>query len=684
MKGGPQRHDRVGRGLWRVVRRVTLTRDEGHARPKVLQLACPKSRPTVDEHDITTRERAERLQGAGNLALDIESVAEPLRQGGVEVDGEVCHESGSIRARGPGSGRCDTAGVIHPRVRPASLVLLAALMWACGNPTATPAPSGSGAAAGSPTAPAAAGPSCAPATTAADRGWWQDRVFYEVFVRSFADSNGDGIGDLRGLIDRLDYLNDGDPATTDDLGVTALWLMPVAESPSYHGYDVTDYRTVEPDYGTNDDFRELVAAAKARGIDIVVDFVINHTSVEHPWFQDSREPGSAHDDWYIWSDTDPGTTSEDGRPVWHQDGDRFYYGYFWEGMPDLNLRNPDVTTELDSIARFWVDEMGAAGFRLDAARYLVEDGAQVADTTETKAWLQGFSERLKVDAADALVLGEVWAKTDIASSYVTDGALDLAFDFDLAAAMSGATTMGGGSLLRAAQNAASTAYPPGGYAAFLTNHDQDRLFDVVGRDPAKAKQAATLLLTGAGIPFLYYGEEIGLTGTKPDERIRTPMPWTGESPGYGFTTATPWEAMADDVDGTTNVAAQTDDPASLLSWYRTLIGLRAEHPALRPGGSLTPVAGSRRAIYANLRHDPATGEAVVAVSNLSGQAIPDATLTLEAGPLCGTPTATVIASTPGAPPPTIAAPVITDAGGFDTWSIGTLPANGDVIIALAP
>jgi glycosidase len=560
------------------------------------------------------------------------------------------------------------------------LVMLALLVAACGGSTATgsPAPpSGSASSAGGPS-----GPPCPTGAEApAGRGWWQDRVFYEVFVRSFADSDGDGIGDLQGLIDRLDYLNDGDPATTDDLGVTALWLMPVAESPSYHGYDVTDYRTVEADYGTNEDFLALVAAAKERGIDIVVDFVINHTSVDHPWFQDSRTPGSARDDWYVWSDEDPGTTSEDGRAVWHRDGDRYYYGYFWEGMPDLDVENPDVTAELDAIARFWVDEMGAAGFRLDAARHLIEEGSQVANTPQTFDWLRAFRERLQAGSPEALVLGEVWDSTETASSYVNDGALDLAFDFELAKAMVGATTMGGGSLVRAAQDAVSAAYPPGGYAAFLTNHDQDRVVDMVGRDVAKAKQAATLLLTGAGVPFLYYGEEIGLTGRKPDERIRTPMPWSGDGPGYGFTSGSgPWQAMADDTE-TTNVTSQTDDPASLLSWYRSLIRLRDDHAALRPAGSLTPIQGSRRAIYANLRHDAATGNAVVVVSNLSDQPVDDARLSLASGPLCGSPTASVVLGTASGE---IASPAITATGGFDDWAIGSLPANGDLVIALAP
>ena len=196
--------------------------------------------------------------------------------------------------------------------------------------------------------------------------WWSDRVFYEVFVRSFADSDGDGIGDLHGLTQRLDYLNDGDPTTTDDLGVTGLWLMPIAESPSYHGYDVVDYRAVEADYGTADNFKALVTAAHERGIAIVTDFVINHSSREHPWFQDARTAGSPHDDWYVWADEDPGIARSDGTRVWHPDGERFYYGYFWEGIrerarpdrPEAGRAHPDA----DAVAHL------AAGGRIQRCR----------------------------------------------------------------------------------------------------------------------------------------------------------------------------------------------------------------------------------------------------------------------------------------------------------------------------
>ncbi len=174
--------------------------------------------------------------------------------------------------------------------------------------------------------------------------WWNEQTFYEVFVRSFADSDGDGNGDLQGLIERLDYLNDGDPTTTGDLGVTALWLMPITQSPSYHGYDTTDYTGIEADYGTNEDFRTLIAAAHERGMKVVMDLMLNHTSSEHPWFVDATSsPDSAMRDWYLWSASDTGQQSPWGTSVWHPGGGGYYLGLFWQGMPDLNYRNDAVT-----------------------------------------------------------------------------------------------------------------------------------------------------------------------------------------------------------------------------------------------------------------------------------------------------------------------------------------------------
>jgi alpha-amylase len=566
----------------------------------------------------------------------------------------------------------------------AILAAVALLVGACGGPAESGSPSPStaptsesSAAATSPTSRACpAEPAPVPATTTR---WWHDRVFYEIFVRSFADSDGDGIGDLQGLISRLDSLNDGDPSTTDDLGVTALWLMPIDASPSYHGYDVTDYRTVEPDYGTNDDFRALVSAARERGIEIIVDLVMNHTSIDHPWFQDARSPGSVHDDWYLWADEHPGIGGPGGRPVWHADGERWYYGYFWEGMPDLNLGNDEVTAEMDAAARFWVDEMGAAGFRLDAARHLIEDGATLENTPETFAWLRGFKDRLQAPTPDALVLGEVWDAASVASRYVREGSLDLAFDFGLASQMLQAVRNGDATSLGFIQSEVSAVYPTGGYAAFLSNHDQDRVFDAVGGDPARARQAATLLLTNPGVPFIYYGEEVGLRGRKPDERIRTPMPWDMTPPGYGFTTGEPWQPMAEGID-TANVAGQSGDADSLLSHYRDLIRLRAGEPALGPGGTLTPVQASDRSVYAVIRDDPGSG-VIAVISNLSDEPVEDVVLSLDTGPLCGTPTAAVRLGDPGVP---VAAPLVNPLGGFVTWDIGPMAAHQDLVIALEP
>ena len=570
-----------------------------------------------------------------------------------------------------------------PSLRPLALLTAMSIVTsACGSVAGTAslaAPSPSSA------APSAAARPCpalgsSPEPGASGPAWWTDRVFYEVFVRSFADSNGDGIGDLRGLTDRLDDLNDGDPATTDDLGVTALWLMPIAASPSYHGYDVTDYRTVEPDYGTNEDFRALAAEADRRGIEIIVDLVMNHSSVEHPWFSDARTRGSDHDDWYVWADEHPAIGGPGGRPVWHPDGDRWYYGYFWEGMPDLDLAHPTVTAEFDDIARFWLADMGAAGFRLDAARHLIEDGTTLENTPATFDWLAGFRDRTHAVDPGALVLGEVWDATSIASRYVRDGSLDLTFDFALAAQWLTAVRTGDAESLRIIQDEVTEAYPVGGYASFLTNHDQDRVMDVLGRDEAAARQAATLLLTAPGVPFVYYGEEVGLRGRKPDERIRTPMPWTAESPGYGFTTAAPWESMADGID-VANVASQVDDPDSLRSWYRDLIALRAANPALRPGGGSTPLVASERSVYAVLRHDPVSGEAVAVISNLGDEPVSDVVLSSRGGPLCGSPAATSLL---GRAPTDLASPAVDAAGGIDAWPIGALGPHEDLVVALRP
>lgn len=559
------------------------------------------------------------------------------------------------------------------------MALAVVLVASCGappSPTPVSAAPSDGATIPAPSIAEATSRTCDPvatATAAAPAPWWRDRIFYELFVRSFADSDGDGIGDLRGLTDRLDYLNDGDPATTGDLGVTALWLMPVAESPSYHGYDVTDYERIEPDYGTADDFKALMAAAHARGIEVIVDLVLNHTSIEHPWFQDARTPGSEHDDWYVWSTSGVPFAGPGGRRVWHKDGDRWYYGYFWEGMPDLNLANPDVTAALDGVARFWVDELGVDGFRLDAARHLIEDGKKTENTPATFAWLEGFRNRLKADRPDALVLGEVYDATSMSSSYVRDGALDLAFDFGLAGTTISSIRSGDGASLGAAEQEVAEAYPAGGAATFLTNHDQNRLADQLGPDPAAWKLAASILLTGQGVPFVYYGEEIGMTGHKPDEQIRTPLRWDATA-GGGFSSAPPWEPLNDDP-VERSVATESADPDSVLSTYRSLIRLRTEHPALGHG-DWNPVVASAPSVVASLRQ--ADGETVLVVSNLGETAVDGVALALASGPLCGTPVAEALLG-----PAQVRAPSVTAAGGFDGYvPVERLNARETIVIGL--
>ncbi|MEP7291275.1 MAG: alpha-amylase family glycosyl hydrolase [Chloroflexota bacterium] len=482
--------------------------------------------------------------------------------------------------------------------------------------------------------------------------WWNDRVFYELFVRSFYDSDGDGIGDLQGVIQKLDYLNDGDPATTDDLGVTGLWLMPIMESPSYHGYDVTDYRTVESDYGTNDDFKQLMTEAHKRGIAVIVDLVVNHTSSEHPWFVASAAQDPEYADWYRWDTECPTYRGPWGEQVWIRRGDRCYYAVFWEGMPDLNYANPAVMTEMSDIARYWVKDMGADGFRLDGLKHVVEEGTVQENTASTRAWAAEFHNAVLTAAPDSLTVGEVWSSDYLSSQYVPDGA-DLVFEFDLATAMLQSAQGGRSAAIASLQNRAFGLYPPNQYVAFLTNHDQNRVMSEL-RSVEKAKVAASLLLTQPGVPFIYYGEEIGMQGIKPDERIRTPMQWDDSERTAGFSTQRPWEPLQNDAE-TVNVVAESADPDSLLSHYRNLIRLRTEHPALTHG-DFVPVASASREVYAFLRRSEE--ETVLVVLNLSDEAITDYGLSLEAGLSAG---ASVATSSDGT---AVTMPELTADGGF--------------------
>ncbi|MDX2134009.1 MAG: alpha-amylase family glycosyl hydrolase [Saprospiraceae bacterium] len=418
--------------------------------------------------------------------------------------------------------------------------------------------------------------------------WWNDAVFYEIFVRSFYDSNGDGIGDFRGIIEKLDYLNDGNPNTNTDLGVTGIWLMPMMTSPSYHGYDVTNYYQVEPDYGSMADFEAFLDAAHDRGIKVIIDFVMNHTSSQHPWFTQSANNQNGYRDWYVWSNTNPGFPGPWGQQVWHSNNNQYYYGIFWGGMPDLNYSHPPVKAEMFNITNFWLDK-GVDGFRLDAIKYLDEDGAVLENTPETFALLEAFNDVYKSNNPDAFTVGEVWSNTASILPYVYNDRLDVCFDFDLAYAIIGAVNNNNPASIRQQLQVAEQGYPRLQYATFLTNHDIDRIFSQFGSNTDKMKQAAAMYLTMPGIPFVYYGEEIGLIGTGVDENKRRPMHWTGGQYA-GFSTTTPWASPAGNL-LTNNVATMTGNPNSLLSYYRDLIHLRNDHAPLRRG-YLLPVESS--------------------------------------------------------------------------------------------
>ncbi|MHB8133999.1 MAG: alpha-amylase family glycosyl hydrolase [Anaerolineaceae bacterium] len=416
-----------------------------------------------------------------------------------------------------------------------------------------------------------------------DFPWWNGDVFYEVFVRSFYDSNADGIGDLQGLIQKLDYLNDGDPTTSSDLGVSGIWLMPIFPSTSYHGYDVTDYYSINPEYGTMEDFKELLEAAHQRGIRVIIDYVINHTSVDHPWFKSARsDKNSPYRDWYIWADEDPSYLGPWDEDVWHYNFDKsYYYGVFWSGMPDLNFNNASVNDEFIKITTFWLSEVGVDGFRVDGARHLIEDGKIQANSKATLRWFEEFYARNKKLNPSVMTVGEVWDSNFAAAKYVKEKAFDLVFDFELSESLLEGINGNDGGQITNAVKFNTGLYPYLQKANFLTNHDMNRVMDVFQHDLIKAKLGAFLLLTIPGVPFIYYGEEIGMIGSKPDEDIRKPMQWD-LSEHAGFTTSNPWRAINSNY-SSWNVKTEESDKSSLLNLYKNLIQIRNQNESLRIG-----------------------------------------------------------------------------------------------------
>lgn len=404
-------------------------------------------------------------------------------------------------------------------------------------------------------------------------------VYYQIFVRSFADGNGDGIGDLQGIISRLDYLV--------NLGIAGIWLTPIHPSPTYHKYDVIDYYAIDPEIGTMADFQELLAQAHARGIKVIMDLVVNHTSSQHPWFLSAKQgPESEYRDYYIWAtpDTDVQRRGPWQQQVWYPAGNSRYYALFWSEMPDLNFNNPKVREEVKQIAGFWL-EQGVDGFRIDAAKHLFEHDP----TQRPWEWWQEFSDYVTSLKPDVYLVGEVWDSTHVVAPYFS--AFDSNFNFELAGSILPIVRFGLDTGLVEKVIDQHTKYQkavPGRLpidAPFLSNHDQDRVMSVLGGDWRKAKMAAALLLTLPGNPFIYAGEEIGMQGRGDHEHIREPFKWYDlEGPSQ-----TSWRPnLFNTGKWQPSVESQAEDPDSLLNHYRSLIHTRNSEPTLRYG-SLIPV-----------------------------------------------------------------------------------------------
>lgn len=418
---------------------------------------------------------------------------------------------------------------------------------------------------------------------------WQHGAFMEIFVRSWKDSDGDGIGDLRGLTQTLD--------TLQQLGIRGLWLMPVTRSADGdHGYATTDYRDIEPAYGTLADFDELLRQAHARGIGVIMDYVVNHSADRHPFFaQALRDPKSPFRAWYEWRDAKPEGWDIWGKDPWFSTPAGSYLGTFGADMPDFNLRHaPAVAYHQDSL-RFWLNR-GLDGFRLDAVPHLIENNAR--DWND-----QPESRRLTAELVRGVhrypgryVVCEATAEPrDYAQPQLCGGAFAFGLEKDLAPAARGDAEA-------IARVAAFYRTAPHTLASFVSNHDQfagRRLWDQVAGDERAYRLAAATYLLLPGTPFIYYGEEIGMAGAKDlsgDPAIRGPYSWTGEPERAGFSTARPYRALASN-QATHHLQAQLRDPASLWHFYKNVLQLRNSRVSIARGSYEWPQAEGQRMAF---------------------------------------------------------------------------------------
>jgi glycosidase len=453
--------------------------------------------------------------------------------------------------------------------------------------------------------------------------WWKDAVIYQVYVRSFYDSDGNGTGDLRGLTEKLDYIT--------NLGVDGIWTMPIFDS--LHdgsigralGYEARNYYKIDPDYGDFDDWTNYAANAHSRGIKVIMDMVINHTSKDNPWFIASETNDPVYKDWYVWTNGVTMDELEKGgwkQPwggghawdEWHPDtkhGGMFYATWGAE----LNFFNPAVRQEGKRIAGFWLTN-GADGFRLDAIRYLLEDGpgALQADSPSTLAYIREYMAGIKSAKTNAFTVGEIWSSDGDVAKYYQDGkGLDCGFSFryqnEAAEAIASEKATGINNYIH--DRSRLTNIPKLFYAPFGDNHDMKRSMTKWRDNWDKAKLSAALLLTQPGTPFIYYGSEIGMLGQQ------TPMQWDAEK-NAGFTTnAKPWTALAPYADKR-NVSDQLADPDSLLNLYRKLIAFRKAEPAMRRG-DIRYVRSGNRAVFSYLR--TGTNVSYLIVGNVSGSEV---------------------------------------------------------------
>lgn len=528
--------------------------------------------------------------------------------------------------------------------------------------------------------------------------WWRKGVIYQVYVRSFADSNGDGIGDLRGIIEHLDYLNDG---SDDSLGVDAIWLTPIYPSPlADYGYDVSDYTSIDPVYGDMGDFEELLLECHRRGLKVILDMVLNHTSSEHPWFKESRSSrDNPKRDWYIWRDgRAPGkppncwlSVMEGSAWTLDEATGQYYYHAFLPEQPDINWRNPEARKAMLDACRFWLDK-GVDGFRLDVINYLHEDQG-LRDNPRKIGYRPYEMQRHLYDRCrpedhevvrelrsvldrypGAMMVGETYTDDPAeAAAYLGDGGdeLHLAFNFDFAL-----TGWSARRFQRSVDRWEKLMPGEGWPAYFLSNHDMPRHITRLGRRgdrEARAKVAAVMLLTLRGTPFLYYGEEIGMPSSRiPRKRLRdpvgirfwplpvgrdcarTPMQWNGDAYA-GFSWVEPWLPV-DKSYRRVNVEAQVREPDSLLTLYRRLLRLRKEKPALQVG-DYRPLPWADMGVYAYFREGK--GARLAVFLNFTNRPFP---LNTKAARIEGGPWKIILSTYPGKEGGFLAKDVLLDPG----------------------